>query len=472
MVMGHVRILRHYIHTNLLLNALAEMLLVGIAAYLGYATRYGEFPPFFDLLSFACLLAFTLVLFTLIMGVQEAGLREGPMGVLTRTGVAYFLLGTLTMLAFKEMLPGLFYGNWILVFSEIIAFVLVSLYRWNSSHFLNEDFLKRRVVVLGTGQRALRIANRMRRRSDRRAFVLLGFLQLGEEEDLVGEYNDKVLSYPADGLEKFCQDNKVDEIVVAVSDRRAGAGTPIPYNELMEIRLSGVNVCEVQDFIEREACKIDVDLLQRNWLVFSDGFISNRFRRFNKRAFDIFVASTLFVAFLPVMLLTVLAVWLADRGAGPIFYRQRRVGEAGKVFEVIKFRTMQPDAEESGEVWADHNDPRTTSIGGFLRKSRLDELPQLVNVLRGEMSMVGPRPERPRLVEMLSNEIDYYDQRHRITPGLTGWAQLCYPYGASVEDSKQKLQYDLYYLKNHSLLLDIIIMFQTVEVVLVGEGAR
>jgi len=241
---------------------------------------------------------------------------------------------------------------------------------------------------------------------------------------------------------------------------------------LMECRLAGIDVCEVQSFVEREACKLDVDLLQRSWLVYSDGFITGWYRALTKRVFDIVVAVLLLAITWPIMLVTAAAVLINDRFKGPALYKQDRVGLNGEVFSVYKFRTMRVDAEESGAVWANHNDPRTTRIGNFLRLTRIDELPQLFNVLRGQMSMVGPRPERPIFVDHLAQQLDYYSQRHRIKPGITGWAQLCHPYGASVEDAKEKLQYDLYYLKNHSILLDLIILFQTVEVVLVGDGAR
>ena len=221
-----------------------------------------------------------------------------------------------------------------------------------------------------------------------------------------------------------------------------------------------------------EAGKVDVDLLQPSWMVFSDGFVSGSGRGFVKRTFDIVAALGLLAITWPIMLITGFLIGVGSFFRDPIVYRQERVGLDGRTFEVMKFRSMRTDAEAQGAVWAMDNDPRITRIGAFIRKSRIDELPQLFNVLRGDMSFVGPRPERPVFVDELKENLPYYDERHKVKPGLTGWAQLCYPYGASVEDAKQKLQYDLYYLKNHSFLLDIIILLQTVEVVLVGEGAR
>jgi len=470
---AHVRILRHYIHTPLLITAAMEFLVLLCAAYTGYLTRFGMLPEFSAHLPFALSFAAVQLFFMASMGVHEARIREGFLGETLRTAVAIFLLGTLGMAIVLFFAKDLIQARGVLLFASLEAFIFIILIRMVPSKLFGQDFLKARVVVLGTAQRAVKIASRMRRRSDCRAFLLAGFLQQEGSEDLVSQYGAKVLPYPAYGLLEYCRENQIDQIVVAADERRAeSSNTPVPFEELMECRLSGVSVCEVQNFIEREACKIDVDLLQRSWLVYSDGFITNWLRAATKRTFDIAAAIILLVLFAPILLLVAVAVLAADKFRGPVLYRQDRVGLNGERITVAKFRTMRVDAEESGAVWADHNDPRTTRIGGFLRKTHMDELPQLFSVLKGDMSMVGPRPERPVFVEYLSQHIPYYAQRHRIKPGLTGWAQLCYPYGASVEDSKEKLQYDLYYLKNHSILLDLIILLQTVEVVLVGEGAR
>ncbi len=471
--MAHIRILRHYIHTPFLITAALESVAIAAAAYTGFFTRYGEFPDFYQHLPFAVTFGIVQTFFMAAMGVYEARLREGYVGVLLRTAVAMFLLGTLGMAVVLYLATGLSEGRGVLLFSTIEAFIFVALLRWLTSNIIDEDFMKRRVVVLGAGERAIKIASRMRRRSDQRAFILAGFLQQPGTADSVSEYGARVFEYPSEGLLRYCADKDIDEIVVATDDRRADStNTPVPFEELMDCRLSGIEVCEVQNFIEREACKLDVDLLQRSWLVYSDGFTTGWWRGFTKRTFDIIAALGLLIVAAPVLILTALAVALSDRFSGPVLYRQARVGLNGEVIEVIKFRTMRVDAEEDGAVWADRNDPRLTQIGGFLRRSHLDELPQLFSVLRGKMSMVGPRPERPVFVESLQSLLPYYEQRHRVKPGLTGWAQLCYPYGASVQDAKEKLQYDLYYLKNHSVLLDLIILLQTVEVVLVGEGSR
>jgi len=235
--------------------------------------------------------------------------------------------------------------------------------------------------------------------------------------------------------------------------------------------LFGVKVIDAATFIEREACQIRVESLQPGWLVFGDGFNQSFLRKFGKQTFDLLVSALIFVLTLPVMVITALLIFIEDQG--PIFYKQERVGKNGTTYMVLKFRSMGSDAEKSGKPqWATNNDPRVTRIGKIIRKLRIDELPQIINVLRGEMSFVGPRPERPFFVDQLCKEVPFYNMRHSIKPGITGMAQVRYAYGASVEDSVQKLQYDLYYVKNNSLFLDALILIETVQVVLLGKGAR
>ncbi|MEM9742729.1 MAG: TIGR03013 family XrtA/PEP-CTERM system glycosyltransferase [Pseudomonadota bacterium] len=472
--MAHIRILRHYIHTQYFLTALAELVLLAGSAFAGYYTRYLTFagPEYLWLFS----LLFALVSFTCMsaMGVYPSRLREGYVGMMLRTAVSLFLLSTASMAILLFLFPELNPGRWVLLFTAVEAYVLLALGRWLTHSVLNEETLKRRVVVLGTGQRAVNVARRLRRRSDRRAFLLDGFLTYGGEPDLVSEYGASVSCWD-ETLLAYCESRDIDEIVVAIDERRRnhGAGGGLPLDELTACRIAGIDICDVQTFIERESCKIDVDLLRPSWIVFADGFNTSLTRAVTKRTFDVLSSLALLLVTWPIMLVTAALIQLECRFRHPTFYRQERVGLDGKVFHVIKFRSMRPDAEAEGQAqWAQKDDPRVTTIGAFIRSTRIDELPQLFNVLKGDMSFVGPRPERPQFVSELAKVIPYYDQRHRVKPGITGWAQLCYPYGASVEDAKEKLQFDLYYLKNHSTLLDLIILLQTIEVVLVGEGAR
>jgi sugar transferase (PEP-CTERM system associated) len=259
-----------------------------------------------------------------------------------------------------------------------------------------------------------------------------------------------------------------DEIVVALSERRGGA---MPLRELLDCKLQGVRVLDLASHFEQTLGQIRLDSLYAGWLIFGDGFGQGLIRTVVKRIFDIICASILITLSLPVMI--VVAILIALEDGFPLLYRQERVGLNGRLFNVIKFRSMRRDAEKDGKpIWAQAKDNRVTRLGQLIRKLRIDELPQLFSVLKGDMSLVGPRPERPFFVDQLTKEIPFYAVRHSVKPGVTGWAQVRYHYGATVEDSAEKLQYDLYYVKNHSLFLDIVVLFETVGVVLTGKGAH
>jgi sugar transferase (PEP-CTERM system associated) len=467
--MPHIRVLRHYIHTPFLYMAGAEIVVAAIAAFIGDLVWSGSLPDVAVFWPTALSFGMILVGMMAAMGVYESRIREGLTGMTLRTTVAVFLPGTLVMSLVVVFIPAFRMSERVMVTGVLFAFLLLVLFRWVVFLFLSEDALKSRIVVLGAGRRALKIATRMRRKADRRAFILLGFIDLDPDNNQIRSHAGPVCSRP-DSLLAYCQDNAVDEIVVAVDGIEEDAR--VPLDELVDCRLSGIEICDVQEFFEREACKLDVDILRPTWLAFSDGFVTNRWRSVNKRVFDVVTASVMLLLSLPIMLVTAIAILVESHGRHGVLYRQERIGRSDEVFRVYKFRSMRSDVTDNDSEFAAHNDPRVTRVGRFIRKSRIDELPQLFNVLRGEMSFVGPRPEQPVHVRRFEAEIPYYRQRHRIKPGITGWAQLCYPYGTSVEDAKEKLQYDLYYLKNQSLFLDLIIMLQTVEVVLVGEGAR
>jgi len=410
-------------------------------------------------------------LFTLVMsvsmlsvGLYHARLREGLTGVMLRAmvGVA---LSSVALALFFYVFPGLFVGRGVLGIAVFASLVSVMIIRLISMRVVDQQLLKRRILVLGAGERAENINKRLRRRSDQRGFTLVGFVHIKGEHNEVSE--DRIVDIGG-GLVDYVINNEIDEIVVAVGDRRK----MFPLDELLNCKLSGVDVVDIITFFEREIGKIELDLLHPSWLIFSNGFDRGVVRVILERAFDVFASSMLLAVTWPVMLATVAAIRWEDGRNASFLYKQRRVGEFGDIFEVLKFRSMIENAESGTPQWATDNDSRITKVGGFIRKTRIDELPQILNVLRGDMSFVGPRPERPEFVEQLNEKIPYYNERHRVKPGITGWAQLCYPYGASDTDSLQKLQYDLYYVKNHNLLLDLIILIQTVEVVLFGKGAR
>jgi sugar transferase (PEP-CTERM system associated) len=291
-----------------------------------------------------------------------------------------------------------------------------------------------------------------------------GFIQMNSECPRVPP--GQVVGQAAD-LVRLAEQMHVDEIVVAVEDRRK----EMPVNDLLHLKLSGVEVLEFSSFWEKETGRVDLDTVHPSWMIFSDGFGGTTATRMVKRGFDLVVSATFLLLTFPVLVITAAAIKLDSRG--PIFYRQERVGRHGRTFMLLKFRSMVTDAERDGvPKWAGAGDSRVTRIGHVIRQTRIDEIPQVFNVLLGDMSFIGPRPERPFFVQELAAKIPYYAERHLVKPGITGWAQINFPYGASVEDAKQKLEYDLYYIKNHSIFLDCIILLQTARVVLFPEGVR
>jgi sugar transferase (PEP-CTERM system associated) len=344
--------------------------------------------------------------------------------------------------------------------SALISGPLVALI----SSLINDDIFRRKVLVYGSGVQAQSIAA-LRRRVDQRGFRIVGFVQVPEEPV---EVAPERLVTAGGSLRQLARQLEADEIVTAMDDRRRN----FPLGELLECRLDGIEITELVTFLERETGKVHIDVLNPSWLIFGAGFRRDALRRYSERIFDVVASTLLLLAASPIMLLTALAIVLESGPRAPIFYRQKRVGFRGSEFDVVKFRSMRVDAEKNGAVWATDNDSRVTRVGTVIRKLRIDELPQILNVLKGDMSFVGPRPERPEFVKQLSESIPYYNERHWVKPGITGWAQLCYPYGASERDAIEKLQYDLYYVKNHSLLFDIMVLAQTAEVVLLGKGAR
>lgn len=323
--------------------------------------------------------------------------------------------------------------------------------------------LKNRVLVLGTGKQAARISE-LENNDISGRFVTVGFISLEKNKPYV---DDKRIICMPDDLAAYAHEQAVDEIVVALEERRG----QVPLAPLIDSRLSGLAVTEYQTFCERAQGRIDLDALRPSWFFQSGGFRSSQFHRVIKRAFDLVLSLFLLIFSMPLLLLTALLVKLES--PGPVFYKQERVGLGGKSFMVIKFRSMRNDAEKDGKAqWAKKSDPRVTRVGAVIRKARIDEIPQAFNVLKGDMSFVGPRPERPVFVTMLAEELPFYQERHSVRPGITGWAQLNYPYGASAEDAKQKLQYDLFYIKYFSIIFDLSIVLQTLRVVIWSDGAR
>ena len=396
-------------------------------------------------------------------GLYQVHVRHNRMDFLLRIALS-FAFGGIGLVVLYYLIPQTYIGRGVLAMSLAIGLVMVVLARVLSIHVFRADVLKQRVLILGAGKNADLINSRMRRQSDRRSFVVVGFVPVAGHPVVVAE---ELLLQPQNGLAELTERLQIDEVVIAPDERRGG----LPMEEMLICVQRGVSIIDLSTFFEREAGMVQLNVVDPSWLVFSGGFDYSTPRRLSKRFFDLVAASVLLLFAWPVMLIVALAVWVES--GTPILYRQTRVGERGEHFVLTKFRSMRVDAEKDGVAqWATKNDDRSTRVGRFIRLTRLDELPQLFAVLRGDMSFVGPRPERPHFVDLLNDEIRYYGVRHCVKPGLTGWAQLRYPYGASVKDAEEKLKFDLFYVKNHGLVFDLMILLQTVEVVLFGRGAR
>ncbi|RQO58715.1 sugar transferase [Paucibacter sp. KBW04] len=344
------------------------------------------------------------------------------------------------------------------------AVAAVMVHRVYAAHSGAQSRLRTRILIFGSGQAARSVGQTLKA-SDPHAQIV-GYLP-GPNEESSCIPSSEILEMRG-SLTETARQLQVNEIVVALSERRGGS---MPLRQLLDCKIYGIRVVDIATHFEKTLAQIKISHVNAGWLIFGDGFNQGVVRTAIKRVFDVICAAAIFVAALPVMLVT--AVLIKLESAGPVFYRQERVGLNGKPFNVIKFRSMRTDAEKDGKPrWATVNDDRVTRVGRFIRKVRIDELPQLINVLQGDMSMVGPRPERQYFVDELVSKIPYFAVRQSVKPGVTGWAQVRYEYGSTVEDSVEKLQYDLYYVKNHTLFLDLLIMLETVAVVLTGKGAR
>ena len=384
--------------------------------------------------------------------------RELVVRLLQAVGAASIMLAGLYFAA-----PGLMIGDGIFVSALFVFLLAILAWRLLFNQLTGSQRFEERILFVGTGDSARKVARQILDQHDF-AYRVIGFID--DDARRIGEriVNPAIVGTPGD-IERLVKEYHVDRIVVGLSDRRGR----LPIEELLRAKMTGVRVEDATTTYERVTGKILLDDLRPSWLVFSEGFRVSRLTRLLKRTIDLGLSVTMGIVAFPIMVLTAIAVWL-DSGA-PVLYRQERVGENGRAFTLFKFRSMRHDAETGTPVWATAGDDRVTRIGGFIRKTRLDELPQLWNVVRGDMSFVGPRPERPFFVEELAKEIPFYQQRHAVKPGVTGWAQVKYRYGSSVEDAIEKLRYDLYYIKHLSISFDLTIVFDTVKVVLFRKGA-
>ena len=461
-----IRIFRHYISRAYLWLLLIEFCMFFAAMYFGSNIRFLLIPSWYteqDITVASIIFSTVMSLSCLGLGLYRRTLNRDDYNLLPRV-YASFGIAIFAVVTVYYLIPQFYVARSVMVCAVIFAFAGIIITRFLFYKIVSLERLKRRFLVIGSGKKAQELST-INDSFIHRGFTLVGFLALPDEISVVDpshiiRYDKKIIA--------IAEDYKIDEIVIAQDD----INQELPLDELLDCKMSGLTVMNIVGFYEREQGLISLDNVHPSWLVFCDGFAQGDLRSLEKRIFDVFASLLLLCVAWPVMALTALAIFLESGFKDPILYRQTRVGEKNQTFEVLKFRSMKPDAEKHGVQWAQQNDDRITVVGKFIRKCRIDELPQIFNVLRGDMSFVGPRPERPEFVEGFNKTIPYYRERHRVKPGITGWAQLCYPYGADENDTIQKLQYDLYYVKNYSLFLDFSIMFNTVEVILWGKGAR
>ncbi|MFZ2883380.1 MULTISPECIES: TIGR03013 family XrtA/PEP-CTERM system glycosyltransferase [Nitrosomonas] len=464
-----IRVSNHYISGFSVLLASIEAAALLAVFFAGAAIRFMQWdvPVSGSLISQlpgAVTFTFVILASMAALGMYQLDGRQDFEGILLRLLPSLALgFGFITLIFY--LFPDLYFGRGLLAIVMLLALLLILIIRLLFFRWSGLDSLRPRALVLGAGVNAGELLDLIDKTSILPNLKIVGFVPFDKENRHVPT---EMIIPKTGSLTSLVDQYDASEVIVATQERRGGT---FPIQELLECRISGIKVTDLVGFFERECGHLRMDSLYPSWLVFGSGFNQGTLRTVVKRMFDIITSLLLLIVTLPIMLLTALLIVIED--GWPVFYRQERVGDAGKTYMVIKFRSMFNDAEKAGKPqWATADDPRSTRVGRIIRKLRIDELPQIINVLKGEMSFVGPRPERPHFVDMLSAQVPYYNMRHSIKPGITGWAQVRYPYGASIEDAIEKLQYDLYYVKNHSLFLDFVILIDTVGVVLLRKGSR
>ncbi|MDQ4419525.1 TIGR03013 family PEP-CTERM/XrtA system glycosyltransferase [Sphingobium sp. DEHP117] len=461
-----VRIFKHYVPHAVLLLGLLDFVLLICSAEIAWVLRARQIGMEVDyilnravpLLGFAAALQAAMVAVGVYGTEALQSLRFSVARVLVAVSLGVILHSVLYFL-----LPGMALWRSNTLYAMVIATVaLIGLRMLLGSIFGGEVF-RRRIIVLGAGDRADRIRQLEKRQGS--SFFVVSYIRMSDGEPVIEEaIPRKAIHNLADYVVRL----GASEVILALQERR----NAVPMDDLLRIKTTGVHVNDLSTFLERETGRVDLDSVNPSWLIFSDGFSSGRrLSTVSKRFFDLSVSAILLLLTAPLIVLAALLVKLDSKG--PAFYRQKRVGLYGQEFWITKLRTMRTDAEVDGQaVWAEKDDPRITRLGYWLRKLRIDELPQCWVVLKGDMSFVGPRPERMQFVKDLEKDLRFYAERHMVKPGITGWAQINYPYGASLEDARHKLEYDLYYAKNYTPFLDILILLQTVRVILWHDGAR
>ena len=458
-----IRVFKHYIPTPVLVLGLVEAVLLFLSGEVAYrlreaqaglsilpiTTRLGE------LVTYTAVLSLTM----LAVGAYQSDVYRSVRLAVMRLSAA-LMISVVAISVVFFLFPNVKLWRSILFLAFCLSIVAILVARTVFGRMVSWRRFRRRVVVLGAGSRALQI--KALAEGPDASFVVVRYINVEAGQPEIAE------AVTADAAGSLAGQEDVDEIVLALRERRGA----LAVDDLLQAKIAGTKISDMSTFLERETGRIDLDSASPSWLIFSDGFLgAGALSILGKRAFDIVASAVLLVVSSPVLVVAGLLVKFTS--PGPMFYKQERVGQFGRTFCVIKFRSMRQDAEKDGTPqWAQQSDPRVTTVGRIIRATRIDEIPQIFNVFMGDMSFVGPRPERPFFVDDLATKLPFYKERHIVKPGITGWAQLNYPYGASVEDAKHKLEYDLYYVKNYSTFLDLVILIQTVRVILWRDGVR
>lgn len=463
-----IKLFNHYFDRRTLLQMFMDLLLIS-AAFMATLVFLSDAEELTAVqigqgLFRALLMSVGFLAVNSALGLYDRGSVFNNTQLRARVLVSFMMMGLIVVGVLLLLPMKAFYGHTWAVVIVMMATGLLLVIQVLTGEFLPKSLTRRKVLVYGTGAKAQAVGQSLRKASS--SAELCGyFASPNEREHLVTNWGTL---QPGQSLTEVVTEKGVHEIVIALSERRGGS---MPMRELLDCKLAGVRVTDIATYFEQNLGQIRLDAVSAGWLIFGEGFDQGFLRTTIKRLFDIAGAVVLILLALPIMLVTALIIKLES--SGPILYKQERVGLNNKPFNVVKFRSMRTDAEKDGiPRWATAGDSRVTRVGKVIRKLRIDELPQLFSVLNGDMSLVGPRPERAFFVEKLTQEIPFYAVRHSVKPGVTGWAQVRYQYGSTVEDTAEKLQYDLYYVKNHSLFLDLVVIFETVGVVLTGKGAQ
>ncbi len=471
--MTTLRVFNNHIKMYFVVLAVVETLVFYFSVYLGVAVRHQVFefsnpdllvPDLFPkalLFSVLCMLGMTALG---LYQIEQVRGRAGYSQILARVLVA-LLLAFIALMIIYYLVPFFSLGRGVTAAAFMFSLILIVAARRLFFMYMGADLTTTKVLVFGVGRNAASLLIKDEGNLPTSSYRVVGFISTPEQTRFVPE--EQVVELGSSMLD-LARKHEATEIVIALDDRSEN----YPVQHLLDCKLAGISVVDPITFLEREQGKVNLSHLNPSWMVFSDGFRGSRIKSAISRIFDVLSSLAILLVTAPVLLLVAFLIALESGFREPVMYRQKRVGKNGEVFELLKFRSMQVNAEKDGAQWAGQNDARVTRIGKVIRKLRIDELPQIVNILKGDMRLVGPRPERPEFVNQLSQTIDYYQQRHSVKPGLAGWAQLKYPYGASEKDAYEKLQYDLYYIKNANPVMDFFILLQTLEVVIFGKGVR